>query len=233
MVNRTTKIYFFIQKSKMKFKIIKHLHNFLKNKKLNTLYIISYPGAILYYLFFPFKFKVFYLLSMWGDVSGHSLYLTLLALGLTESTSYFILGNVHNETIDKMEKNNVEYILNYEESEDEGSEDEEEVVEEVEEVNTDDKTQVFSLDKPVVTEVLDEAGESESEFQREAENKDSPDELSSKESDEETEKEDDVSGEDEEKAKKQKMIRVAIALLAVGYFFFFDKKEEEIGRAHV
>ncbi len=39
----------------MKFKIIKLLHNILKNKKLNTLYIISYPGALLYYLFFPFQ----------------------------------------------------------------------------------------------------------------------------------------------------------------------------------
>ena len=92
-------------------------------------YLNNLGWRLIYYLFFPFKFKVFYLLSMWGDVSGHSLYLTLLALGLTESTTYFILGSVHNETIDKMEKNNVEYILNYEGSEDEGSEDEEEVVE--------------------------------------------------------------------------------------------------------
>ena len=80
----------------MKFKIIKLLHNILKNKKLNTLYIISYPGALLYYLFFPFQnyklskrknflnnynvFKVklnyvkYWLETIWLTKNGHAKY---------------------------------------------------------------------------------------------------------------------------------------------------------------
>ena len=121
MVNRTTKIYFFIQKSKMKFKIIKHLHNFLKNKKLNTLYIISYPGAILYYLFFPFQnyklskrkdflnnynvFKVklnyvkYWLETIWLTKNGHAKYV----LNNTEI--------VNREAVDKLTQQKTGFII--------------------------------------------------------------------------------------------------------------------------
>tara|TARA_B100001093_G_scaffold520349_1_gene614952 strand:- start:7372 stop:8196 length:825 start_codon:yes stop_codon:yes gene_type:complete len=97
----------------------------LKNLNNKKRYIHHLGPRLTYYLFFPFKFKVFYILSVWGDISGYSLYITLMSLSLIESPTYLILKNIHNETIDKIEKNNVEYILNYEEDE----EDEDDVVE--------------------------------------------------------------------------------------------------------
>ena len=105
----------------MKFKIIKHLHNFLKNKKLNTLYIISYPGAILYYLFFPFQnyklskrkdflnnynvFKVklnyvkYWLETIWLTKNGHAKYV----LNNTEI--------VNREAVDKLTQQKTGFII--------------------------------------------------------------------------------------------------------------------------
>ena len=105
----------------MKFKIIKHLHNFLKNKKLNTLYIISYPGAILYYLFFPFQnyklskrkdflnnynvFKVklnyvkYWLETIWLTKNGHAKYV----LNNTEI--------VNREAVDKLTQQKSGFII--------------------------------------------------------------------------------------------------------------------------